>query len=78
MNSPETPLFHKGRVLYGLDMAKNAMRSEDAALLVEGYMDVIACHQYGITNVVAPLGTAFTPEQAKLLMRNTPRLRYLN
>lgn len=74
MNSPETPLFHKGRVLYGLDMAKNAMRSEDAALLVEGYMDVIACHQYGITNVVAPLGTAFTPEQAKLLLRNTYRV----
>lgn len=71
MNSPETPLFHKGKVLYGLDMAKNTIRANDAAILVEGYMDVISCHQYGITNVVAPLGTAFTPEQAKLLMRNT-------
>ena len=71
MNSPETPLFHKGKVLYGLDIAKNKMRAEDAAVLVEGYMDVITCHQYGIANAVAPLGTAFSAEQAKLLMRNT-------
>ncbi len=71
MNSPDTPLFNKGRLLYGLDVAKSSIREKDQAIIVEGYMDVIACHQYGVTNVVAPLGTAFTPEQAKLLMRNT-------
>ena len=71
MNSPDTPLFHKSKVLYGLDLAKNAIRAQDAAILVEGYMDVIACHQYGIANVVAPLGTAFTAEQAKLIMRHS-------
>ena len=71
MNSPDTPLFHKSKVLYGLDLAKNAIRAQDSAILVEGYMDVIACHQYGISNVVAPLGTAFTAEQAKLIMRHS-------
>ena len=71
MNSPDTPLFHRGKVLYGLDLAKSAIRAQDAAILVEGYMDVIACHQYGIANVVAPLGTAFTADQAKLIMRQS-------
>lgn len=71
MNSPDTPLFHKGGVLYGLDLAKTAIRQKDSAIVVEGYMDVIACHQYGVTNAIAALGTAFTTGQAKLLMRNT-------
>ncbi len=71
LNSPETPLFHKSRTLYGLHLARNSIRSQDLALLVEGYMDVIACHQAGITNAVAPLGTAFTHEQGRLLMRST-------
>ena len=71
LNSPDTPLFHKSRNLYGLHLAKPGIRNADQAIIVEGYMDVISCHQYGITNAVAPLGTAFTPEQGKLLMRNT-------
>jgi len=71
LNSPETPLFHKSRNLYGLHLARNQIRNMDMAILVEGYMDVISCHQYGITNAVAPLGTAFTAEQGRLLMRST-------
>lgn len=71
LNSPDTPLFHKSRNLYGLHLARNKIRNVDQAIIVEGYMDVISCHQYGINNAVAPLGTAFTPEQGKLLMRNT-------
>ena len=71
LNSPDTPLFHKSRNLYGLHLARNGIRNADQAIIVEGYMDVISCHQYGITNAVAPLGTAFTPEQGKLLMRST-------
>lgn len=71
LNSPDTPLFHKSKNLYGLHLARTSIRNADQAIIVEGYMDVISCHQYGITNVVAPLGTAFTPEQGRLLMRNT-------
>ncbi len=71
LNSPDTPLFHKSRNLYGLHLARTGIRNADQAIIVEGYMDVISCHQYGITNAVAPLGTAFTPEQGRLLMRNT-------
>jgi len=71
LNSPDTPIFNKGLYLYGLHLAKSTMRSEDLALIVEGYMDVIACHQYGVTNAVASLGTAFTKQQAKALMRHT-------
>ncbi len=71
LNSPDTPLFNKSKNLYGIHLAKNNIRNEDLALIVEGYLDVIACHQYGINNVVASLGTAFTREQAKLLMQHT-------
>ncbi|MBR4945357.1 MAG: DNA primase [Peptococcaceae bacterium] len=71
LNSPDTPLFHKSRNLYGLHLARTGIRNADQAIIVEGYMDVISCHQYGITNAVAPLGTAFTTDQGKLLMRNT-------
>ena len=71
LNSPDTPLFHKSRNLYGLHLSRAGIRNVDQAIIVEGYMDVISCHQHGITNAVAPLGTAFTPEQGKLLMRNT-------
>ncbi len=71
LNSPDTPLFHKSRNLYGLHLARAGIRNADQAIIVEGYMDVISCHQHGITNAVAPLGTAFTSEQGKLLMRNT-------
>lgn len=71
LNSPDTPLFHKSRNLYGMHLARAGIRNADQAIIVEGYMDVISCHQHGITNAVAPLGTAFTPEQGKLLMRST-------
>lgn len=71
LNSPDTPLFHKSRNLYGLHLARTQIRNADMAIIVEGYMDVISCHQYGISNAVAPLGTAFTPEQGRLLMRST-------
>jgi DNA primase len=63
MNSPETPLFHKSSVLYGIDLARDAIRREDAVVVVEGYMDVLIAHQAGFANVVAPMGTALTAEQ---------------
>ncbi|MBC7871146.1 MAG: DNA primase, partial [Chitinophagaceae bacterium] len=70
LNSPQTPLFDKSRVLFGLDMAKNAIRDGEMAVIVEGYMDVIQAHQAGFTNVVAQMGTAMTEAQIKTL---TPR-----
>jgi len=71
LNSPDTPLFNKGQHLYGLHLAKGTIRQADLAIMVEGYMDVIACHQFGVTNAVASLGTALTSNQARVLMRNT-------
>jgi DNA primase len=69
INSPETPIYFKKRTLYGLSVALDEMRRTRSVYIAEGYMDVIALHQGGVTNVVAPLGTAFTDEQAKLLSR---------
>lgn len=69
LNTPETEVFRKKSLLYGLHLALPAIRQEKVAILVEGYLDVIALHQYGIKNAVASLGTAFTPEHAKLLKR---------
>lgn len=74
LNSPETPAYIKGRHLYGLFHSKEAIRRKKFAILVEGYLDLIALVQFGITNVVASLGTAFTPEQAKLLGKFTRRV----
>ncbi|MBA3534454.1 MAG: DNA primase [Ardenticatenales bacterium] len=74
LNSPQTPLFDKSRTLYGLDLAKDAIRGQERAIIVEGYMDVIAAHQAGFTNVVAALGTALTSEQIRLLQRYSPNL----
>ncbi|MGI6607082.1 MAG: DNA primase [Peptococcia bacterium] len=71
LNSPDTPLFSKGRHLYGLNLAKTAIRSNEQAILMEGYMDVLAAHQYGITHAVGTLGTALTADHGKLLMRYT-------
>jgi DNA primase len=71
LNSPETPVFHKGTLLYGLDRARGTIRTAEAAILVEGYFDAIRLHLAGIAHVVAPLGTALTPEQARLLRRYT-------
>jgi DNA primase len=74
LNSPETPSYVKGQHLYGLFQSKEAIRQKKFAILVEGYLDLIALFQYGITNVAASLGTAFTPEQSKLLSRSTKRV----
>src|SRR5579862_883732 len=74
LNSPETPIYTKSRVLYHLDRAKEAMRQGDAVVLVEGYMDTIAVARAGITNVVASCGTSLTETQVKLLTRFTRRV----
>jgi DNA primase len=71
VNSPETALFLKSRVLFALDRAKKPILKEKAALLCEGQLDVISCHELGIEHAIAPLGTAFTREHAKLLRRYT-------
>ena len=71
LNSPETPLFHKGRELYGLFEARNALRDMGYALVTEGYMDVVALAQLGFPNAVATLGTACTPEHVQKLFRFT-------
>lgn len=74
LNSPETPIFSKGRLLYGLDRARRPIRAADQAVIVEGYLDVIALHQAGYENVVSPMGTALTEEQLRLLKRFTRRI----
>lgn len=71
LNSPETPIFVKGKVLYGLYQTAKYIRSEDQAIIVEGYMDLVSLYQAGIRNVVATMGTALTPEHGKLLKRLT-------
>lgn len=67
LNSPETPLFHKGHMLYNFHRARAAAKDDGRYFIVEGYMDVIAFHRAGIHTAVAPLGTAFTPDQLQLL-----------
>src|SRR6266496_5019804 len=74
LNSPETVIFSKGKLLYGLDRAHKAIRSTDQAVIVEGYLDVIALHQAGYENVVSPMGTALTEHQLRLLKRFTRRI----
>ncbi len=74
LNSPETVIFSKGKLLYGLDRAHKAIRSTDQAVIVEGYMDVIALHQAGYENVVSPMGTALTEDQMRLLKKFTRRI----
>lgn len=71
MNSPQTPLFDKGNVLFGLDMAKKAIRDANLAVIVEGYMDVLMSHQVGVANVVAGMGTALTEAQMRQIKRYT-------
>ncbi len=73
LNIPETLLFRKSRVVYGLDKAHRAIRAAEEAVIVEGYMDVIAAHQHGCHNVVACMGTAVTAEQLRLLQRYARR-----
>ena len=74
LNSPQTALFDKGRLLYGLDQARRAIRTADQAVIVEGYLDVIALHQAGFANVVSPMGTALTEHQLRALKRRTRRI----
>ena len=76
LNSPETLIFNKGNLLFGLNKAAQEIRKLDYAIIVEGYMDVISVYSAGIKNVVASLGTAFTEEQAKLLTRYTRKIYF--
>lgn len=69
VNSPETPLFHKGRVIYGLDKSRRALLDTGTAVICEGQLDLIACFMAGVENVVAPQGTALTAEHCRILRR---------
>ena len=77
LNSPESEIYHKSKVLYGIYHAKQAIAKEDNCFLVEGYTDVIQMHQSGIANVVASSGTALTPEQIRLIHRLTKNITVL-
>lgn len=77
LNSPETEIYHKSNVLYGLNQSKQAISRKNICLLVEGYMDVIALHMSGIENVVASSGTSLTTEQIKLIKRLTENVTIL-
>jgi DNA primase len=77
LNSPESPIYHKGKILYGLNISKDLIRDKKAAVLVEGYIDLISLYQSGIKNVVAPLGTSFTQDQARLLSRYAEKVYLL-
>ncbi len=74
LNSPQTPVFDKGSVLYGIDLAREAIRQAETAVLVEGYMDVLMAHQSGFKNVVAAMGTALSREQMAILKPVARRL----
>ncbi len=74
INSPQTKIYDKSRVLFALNKAKQAIKKEDLAIVVEGQMDVISCHQHDFINVVASSGTALTSEQISLIKRFTPNL----
>ncbi len=74
LNSPQTPLFNKSRLLYGLNMAKKAIRDADQVVIVEGYLDVIALHQNGFANSVSPMGTALNEDQLRYLKKYTRRI----
>lgn len=74
LNSPKTALFDKGRMLYGLDMARQDIRSQDQVVIVEGYLDVIGPYQAGFKNCVSPMGTALTEDQFRLIKRYSRRI----
>ncbi|MBP2626345.1 MAG: primase [Firmicutes bacterium] len=76
LNSPETPVFNKRNILFGFDTAHKFIKECGQAIVVEGYMDVITAHAFGIKNVVGSLGTAFSPEQAKMLLRNAEEILF--
>ncbi|MCD6220048.1 DNA primase [Candidatus Calescamantes bacterium] len=69
LNSPETPIFEKGKILYGLNISRGEIAKKKIAILVEGYMDLLSLYQAGIENICASLGTSFTPHQASLIRR---------
>ena len=77
LNSPETPIYQKGKILYGLNFSKDEIRKKGNAVLVEGYVDLLSLYQAGIKNVVASSGTAFTPDQARLLSRYAEKIYLL-
>lgn len=77
LNSPETEIYHKSNVLYGLNQGKQSISRKNLCLLVEGYMDVVSLHQSGIENVVASSGTSLTTEQIKLIKRLTENVTIL-
>ncbi|MFA5109456.1 MAG: DNA primase [Patescibacteria group bacterium] len=77
INSPQTKVYDKSRVLFALNKAKNAIREQDSVIIVEGQMDAITCHQHGFINVVASSGTALTAEQVALLKRYTGNVSLL-
>jgi len=74
INSPQTPLFDKSSILYGLDRARKAIRKEDRVVIVEGYLDVIALHQSGFINTVSPMGTALTEQHLRMLKKYSKRI----
>ncbi len=74
LNSPKTPLFDKGRLLYGLDMARREIRAKDQVVIVEGYLDVIGPYQAGFKNCVSPMGTALTEDQFRLIKRYSRKI----
>lgn len=74
LNSPETPLFQKSALLFNLHRARKAIRKKQQVVLMEGYLDVVAAHQAGVENAVATLGTALSPEQARILRRNAEQV----
>ena len=74
LNSPETPLFHKSKCVFGLDLARKGIVETRTAVVVEGYTDVLMAHQNGVTNVVSVLGTALTPDHVKILRRFADRI----
>ena len=74
LNSPQTPIFDKSNIVYGIDRAKTTIRQRNSVVIVEGYLDVIIAHQYGWENVVASMGTSLTEEQLRILKRLTKNL----
>ena len=77
LNSPEHPLFFKGKLLYGFDVAAKPIENENLAIVCEGYTDALACHRFGFHHAVATLGTAMTSDHARLLERRTSRVLLL-
>ncbi len=77
LNSPESEIYHKSRIVYGIYQARKAITQNDKCYLVEGYTDVMSLHETGIENVVASSGTSLTVEQVRLIKRFTPNITIL-